>query len=1298
MDGNGNTALRSPMIDRSSTPSTTISSSSSTSSPSSSAQFSSLSSATPSTLSSLFDNLSPLPEVAYIEYTKSPSGELKGVAISHRTILAQCQAISSSLASNPRRQLLRHKQQSTHLTPTSSSTDDDQVETLAVRSPSPLSPVRLILPSSRRQQDPADVVLSWLEPRQQVGLVLGGLLGVYRGSHTVFLHSGITETAGLWEKCAHQYGATLALGDYQGVCELIQARPPRISLATLSPSSSAASENDSSNLERLEAFLVDTVAVQPKVDLDFANKFLAPLGVLSAEQVVVPMASLPEHGGMIFSMRDHLSFPPGADKIDFGFLRDHREPQKQQEQPGSQQLLGGHAPDSDTRCYYLLDREALKTNWIEVLATGQDAIDRAADMGVLLVSVFGYASPQATLAIVDPETTALCLPNRVGEIWIDSPSIPFGFWNLPKRSQSTFHALPLIVPAVPPIDSGKAAIAVPEVYDPVPAGFLRTGLLAGLIEGRVVVFGHSEDRIQQDIPILNIEATQPEAYEAEQNNGIVSRTLVTEHHYGIDLVNTVLERIVGFSACTAFEYILNKEHVPVICAETPRCHQQADAIRLAEYVKQAMMDYHGLAPYCIAIAAPGSLPRTLCHGKSQIHPAACRKMLESGQLTLAYLWTSTEDTLLNLPIGDDIAGGIWGPDALAARGTIVPAHTQTIQYSSCDYPEEVPDEQTKANLSQFQSLADLLVWRCLMSPDEIAFQTLDDRQDSPHSFLPLQLQQQLPQQQPAGSKDSASVMSTKPWTFHKFGSKVVRIAAYIEKKGGFREGERVVLLFRTGSVDFIATLYAVWFLGLVPIPVPVPEPTRLFEDIALLMGLLSELGGITQVIGNSFTEEVIKSKAAQEQMKAFIGARQDTTIPSTLNISKASKTPKNKRALGQESGYLTPPKAALLRTAPALIAVHYSTDRRRTLVKMTHAGLMAQTRALKIQCQFQIGRPIVSCARTFVALDLILACAVGVYVGAPTVLIPYVDFETRPHLYFEAIEHHKVNPFITTRSSMNIEPVRLHVSLKALRRGLVEITTEQEDPTGIWIEDSGIPVCGTTVAIVNPETSETCLSGEIGEIWVSSEANVQPYIGRTSSSSLSGASATTDSMIEMIKNRFHARIISRTVDGSVGANGGKQQQLCSKTYARTGEIGFLWNYATPDFNGRQPTGVLFVLGPIGETFEVQGLLHFPSDVEHTIESVYPNFAPGGSFVFQAEEAVVCVVTVRQAHLQQQYADATGSTSTLMNQVLCVMHQVVDRHGFMPDVVALVAEGVLGKTRSREKQRGKMLSLFMSAKM
>ena len=36
-------------------------------------------------------------------------------------------------------------------------------------------------------------------------------------------------------------------------------------------------------------------------------------------------------------------------------------------------------------------------------------------------------------------------------------------------------------------------------------------------------------------------------------------------------------------------------------------------------------------------------------------------------------------------------------------------------------------------------------------------------------------------------------------------------------------------------------------------------------------------------------------------------------------------------------------------------------------------------------------------------LDLLLACAIGVYIGAPTVLIPFVEFEAKPQLYFEAV-------------------------------------------------------------------------------------------------------------------------------------------------------------------------------------------------------------------------------------------------------------------------------------------------------
>lgn len=160
------------------------------------------------------------------------------------------------------------------------------------------------------------------------------------------------------------------------------------------------------------------------------------------------------------------------------------------------------------------------------------------------------------------------------------------------------------------------------------------------------------------------------------------------------------------------------------------------------------------------------------------------------------------------------------------------------------------------------------------------------------------------------------------------------------------------------------------------------------------------------------------------------------------------------------------------------------------------------------------------------------------------------------------------------------------------------------------------------MAIVNPETSEICLSHEIGEIWVSSEANVQPYIGRTSTSLSTSSVEGSDAMIEITKNKFNARIAPRpAIDSGSGVSGYQQQQdqekqqkqLGSKAYVRTGEIGFLWNYSTPEFNGGQSTSLLFVLGPIGETFEVQGLLHFPVDVEKTIEGAHSNFAPGGRY-------------------------------------------------------------------------------------
>jgi len=433
-----------------------------------------------------------------------------------------------------------------------------------------------------------------------------------------------------------------------------------------------------------------------------------------------------------------------------------------------------------------------------------------------------------------------------------------------------------------------------------------------------------------------------------------------------------------------FEFRVNSVHLPVVCAETPR-HHHSDLTKLSEYVKRAMQEHHGLRPYCLAICPQGALPRAYKNGRRAVHPILCSRLLKLGCLPLLHLWTWVDDTVFNLAVGDDISGGIWGIESLMTRTAAPSIHARTTQLSYCEHPQEILDERFMANMSQFSSLTELLVWRATMQPDDVAFLGLDHQ-----------------------GKEAKSI------TFRKFGMKVASIASYIEKRGGFKAGDKVVLLFPNG-IEFAATVYATWMLGLVPVPVPVPEQARLQEDIVMLIALLAELK-VSRLIGNSVTDEIMKQRATLSHMKAYIGARQDPFLPTVLNISKA---PKVNKALGKESGYPSSPSVLSADTTLATVYPHYSTDMRRILVQVSHTALLAQCRTQKVQGQLRNGRPIVSCWKSFAGIGLLQSCGLGVYVGAPTVLIRYTDFVAMPRIYFETIERYGGNdsPLLPTRPS-----------------------------------------------------------------------------------------------------------------------------------------------------------------------------------------------------------------------------------------------------------------------------------------
>lgn len=252
---------------------------------------------------------------------------------------------------------------------------------------------------------------------------------------------------------------------------------------------------------------------------------------------------------------------------------------------------------------------------------------------------------------------------------------------------------------------------------------------------------------------------------------------------------------------------------------------------------------------------------------------------------------------------------------------------------------------------------------------------------------------------------------------------------------------------------------------------------------------------------------------------------------------------------------------------------------------------------------------------------------------------------------------HVLNPMITSRSYMSIEPIELRLDPRALRRGLVYPVDPDTNPNALLVQDSGMVPVSTQIAIINPETCHLCHVGEYGEIWVRSEACAKAfYMSRQ----------------EFDLERFNGRIV-----------GGDPRA----TYVRTGDLGFLHTVARPIGAGGQPVEmqVLFNLGSIGETFEVNGLNHFPMDIENSVEKCHRNISPGGSAVFQAGGLVVVLVEVfRKAYLA--------------SIVPVIVDAILNEHQLVVDMIAFVSHGDFPRSRLGEKQRGKILASWVTRKL
>ena len=131
-----------------------------------------------------------VPDLAYIEFSRAPTGDLRGVVLSHRTIMHQMACLSAIISTIPA---------------------NDKVDTFSETLRA--SDGTFVAPRHGR----GEIILSYLDPREGCGLILGVLLGVYGGHTTVWLESKTVDTPGMYAHLITRYRATIMAADYPGL-------------------------------------------------------------------------------------------------------------------------------------------------------------------------------------------------------------------------------------------------------------------------------------------------------------------------------------------------------------------------------------------------------------------------------------------------------------------------------------------------------------------------------------------------------------------------------------------------------------------------------------------------------------------------------------------------------------------------------------------------------------------------------------------------------------------------------------------------------------------------------------------------------------------------------------------------------------------------------------------------------------------------------------------------------------------------------------------------------------------------
>ncbi|EZH74456.1 hypothetical protein ATO12_11855 [Aquimarina atlantica] len=232
-----------------------------------------------------------------------------------------------------------------------------------------------------------------------------------------------------------------------------------------------------------------------------------------------------------------------------------------------------------------------------------------------------------------------------------------------------------------------------------------------------------------------------------------------------------------------------------------------------------------------------------------------------------------------------------------------------------------------------------------------------------------------------------------------------------------------------------------------------------------------------------------------------------------------------------------------------------------------------------------------------------------------------------------------------TFSRLDKETSFLELDINEFEKGKISSGSQQKSSSNEVkvLVGNGPILQDMRIAIVNPNTKRNCSEEEIGEIWVKGPSVAIGYWGKP----------------DLSEEIFQAEILDE--------KGQPLEENCQ--YLRTGDMGFMNN------------NELYVSGRLKEMMIINGVNHYPQDIEKTVQESHTDLQVNAGAAFSiaigSENKLVIAQEIKRTSLRSYDFDSIRKTIT---------KSILETHDLSVFAIVLLTPGGVSKTTSGKIQR------------